>query len=67
MEDVIDDLEFRAAVIEKLTRAMAELTSIETGRLDAAQKLLLADVMWPIGELADTFLETPTGHMLGVK
>ena len=58
MTDVIDDLEFRAAVIEKLTRAMAELTSIETGRLTAEQKLLLADVMWPIGELADTFLET---------
>lgn len=54
----IDALEFRAAVIEKLTRAMAELTSIETAKLTAAQKLLLADVMWPIGELADTFLET---------
>lgn len=38
--------------------ALAALAAIDVGLLDANQRLLLADCFWPLGELADSLLET---------
>jgi hypothetical protein len=48
----------RYQALTNLNRAMEALTTIDTSKWSDGQKLLLADVLWPLGELVDTVLET---------
>lgn len=47
----------RLQALTNLNKAMEALTTIDTSEWSDDQRLLLADVLWPLGELVDTVLE----------